>query len=497
MEYISTRGKTCPVTASKAILTGIAPDGGLYTPVEIPFIGKERLASLKELDYAERAAKILSIYLGDYTPDELRRYAQTAYKSFDTPAVAPVVKQNDDTFILELFHGPTYAFKDLALQILPHLLTGAMRKNGEKNKICILVATSGDTGKAALEGFKDVPGTGIVVFYPKDGVSEIQRRQMITQAGNNVGVCAVEGNFDDAQTGVKGIFADKAFAEQLGARGIMLSSANSINWGRLVPQIVYYISAWCELLVSGEIGLEDEINFCVPTGNFGNILAAYFAKRMGLPIGKLICASNANNVLTDFISTGVYDRNRRFYATNSPSMDILVSSNVERLVFELGGRDGERTAEYMRELASKGRYELSDEEAKELSELFASGWCDDSETLAEIRNSYKKYGYLPDTHTAVALKVLADYRARTGDGKKTVVVSTASPFKFGDSVLLALTGKVYQASPRLVFRLSEAAGLPVPPLLADLENIPPRFTGSVPKEDMHKAVERMIDGFKE
>jgi threonine synthase len=492
MHYQSTRNPKLLKSPSAAILDGIARDGGLYTPTEIPLLKHGELAVLRTMPYKERAAWLLSHYLSDYTPNELDDFTAKAYSKFDTTSVAPLSEYGDEIYILELFHGPTCAFKDLALSILPYLMTSAMAKNDTDDNVCILVATSGDTGKAALEGFADVPGTNIIVFYPDDGVSEIQKLQMITQSGGNVGVCAVKGNFDDTQTGVKNIFSNPEFSGRLLEKNIRLSSANSINWGRLVPQIIYYVSAYCDLLNEGKIKCGDQINVCVPTGNFGNILAAYYAKEMGLPIDRLICASNANNVLTEFIETGVYNARRSFYKTLSPSMDILVSSNVERLLFELTRHDGEVSARCMKYLAEEGGYELSDKTKKELKAFFSAGWSDDSETLSQIKKSFEEYGYLPDTHTAVALSVLEKYRKQTGDMKKTVVASTASPFKFAPDVLYALTGKRFGCGTECLQRLSEFASLPVPEPLKNLSEREKRFTGSVEKCEMPSTVLKLL-----
>ena len=409
MDYLSTRNQKLIKPPSGAILEGIAPDGGLYVPSDVPVLKNGELALLRTMPYAKRAAWIMSHFLTDFSPSELDEYCAKAYFKFSAPEVAPIRDYGDNTYILELFHGPTCAFKDLALSLLPYLLKSSAEKNGIDDRICVLVATSGDTGKAALEGFADFPGTLAAVFYPDDGVSEIQKLQMITQDGENVRVCAVKGNFDDAQRGVKQIFADKELAESLAKNKIRLSSANSINWGRLVPQIVYYISAYCELLNSGKIKGCEKINICVPTGNFGNILAAYYAKMMGLPIDRLICASNTNNVLTEFIDAGVYNSNRKLYKTASPSMDILVSSNLERLLFELR-RDAAETAQYMRELSQNGAYRISDKLKNDLSGYFSAGWSDDAEAFSQIKKSFEQYNYLQDTHTAVALSVLEKYR---------------------------------------------------------------------------------------
>ena len=373
--------------------------------------------------------------------------------------------------MIELWHGPTCAFKDMALQILPYFLTTSAKKINIDKKIIILVATSGDTGKAALEGFKDVEGTQILVFYPEDGVSPMQKRQMTTQEGSNVGVCAVKGNFDDCQNGVKSIFTDAEIKEKMNAAGLMFSSANSINWGRLVPQIVYYISSYASLAECGEISLGDKINIVVPTGNFGNILAAYYAKLMGLPVNKLICASNINKVLTDFIETGIYDRNRKFYATCSPSMDILISSNLERLLYILTGQDDAQIREWFGRLASTGRYEVNDEVKNVLREEFFAGYCDDDQTKKTIREIYEKYSYTCDTHTAVAVKVYEDYKNKTGDMTKTLIASTASPYKFSSSVLEAIEGSNSELDEyEMVDRLAELSKLPIPSSLAELKN---------------------------
>jgi threonine synthase len=390
--------------------------------------------------------------------------------------------------MLELWHGPTCAFKDMALQMLPHLLTASLRKNGERREVCILVATSGDTGKAALEGFKDVEGTRIIVFYPRDGVSDIQKLQMTTQAGNNVLVSAVAGNFDDAQTGVKAIFRDREFEKMLDGRGFFLSSANSINWGRLLPQIVYYISAYCELLKANRIKVGEKVNFCVPTGNFGNILAAWYAKEMGLPVNKLICASNRNNILTDFINTGVYDRNREFHTTISPSMDILISSNLERLLYALSSDVD--VSNYMSQLNETGKYAVSNEIKEAVNSDFAAGHCSDEDTKAEIKRVFKEYNYLMDTHTAVAYKVLRDYRQASGDMTASVVVSTASPFKFAEDVLDALGAKTGYESP--LKALTEATGVTSPVPLDGLEKRPVRFSECVEKSEMLGLVDSFL-----
>ena len=442
MKYLSTRDRTLRMDGAEAVKLGLSRDGGLLTPEAIPQIDEAFLKSLATASYQERTAKVMALYLTDYPEEELLAFANNAYGTdkYDTPDAAPLRKVDGNTHCLELWHGPTSAFKDMALQMLPQLLSAALRKTGEDKTVCILVATSGDTGKAAMEGFANVPQTKIMVFYPKDGVSKVQEAQMVTQDGENVGVCAVEGNFDDAQAGVKRIFSDGEIRKTLADRGYLLSSANSINWGRILPQVVYYISAYCDLLRDGEINMGDKVNFCVPTGNFGDILAAYYAKRMGLPVGKLICASNKNDVLTDFLRTGVYDKNRPFHTTMSPSMDILVSSNLERLLFDLSGGDDALVRGYMEELGRTGRYEISAEMREKLQKLFYGGFCGEEDTKSTIAAVYAD-GYLIDTHTAVAAKVLEDYRRETGDGRAAVFASTASPYKFCDSVLDAKIGR--------------------------------------------------------
>ena len=494
MYYQSTRGSRDVHTAAEAIAKGLADDGGLLAPLSFPQLSIKDIESLSAKTYSERATAILGMYLDDFSAEELGRYADEAYRApgYDHYKIAPLRKLDAATFFLELWHGPTSAFKDMALQMLPRLLQASLRKTGEKRRVCVLVATSGDTGKAALEGFKDVPGTKIMVFYPRDGVSEVQKLQMTTQDGNNVNVAAVEGNFDDAQTGVKAIFSDLAFRDELSEKNYFLSSANSINWGRLVPQIVYYVSAYCDLLSAGDIKAGEKINFCVPTGNFGNILAGYYAEKMGLPVNKLICASNRNNVLTDFFNTGVYDKNRPFYTTSSPSMDILVSSNLERLLYELSGKDGEAVSGYMTELAGTGKYGVPPSFSDELSRVFAAGLCADEDTGKTIAGVLKNYNYLIDTHTAVAYKVLNDYRARTGDGTPTVVVSTASPFKFCGSVLEALGQHTAKDSIGLIGELEKFTGAAAPAPLTAIRGKTPRFQTSVPVPGMLEAVRKFI-----
>ena len=490
MYYVSTRDHSLQYTPAQAIAQGLSRDGGLFLPVSIPKLPEGALKKMTGMTYQQRAQYIMSLYLEDFTAEELGQFAEKAYghDKFDTPAVAPLKKVDDGTYCLELWHGPTCAFKDMALQMLPYLLTASLKKNQEEKTVCILVATSGDTGKAALEGFKDVDHTKIMVFYPKDGVSDIQQLQMATQEGANVGVSAVVGNFDDAQTGVKTLFSDESLREELAQRGYFLSSANSINWGRVLPQIVYYISAYCDLLAQGAVTEGEPVNFCVPTGNFGNILSAFYAKEMGLPIGRLLCASNSNNVLTDFIATGKYDRNRPFYNTVSPSMDILISSNLERLLYLLSGGDDKLVAGYMKELSDTGCYQVSEEMRKKIQSIFVGGFSSEAETEATIGKMMDKHKYLIDTHTAVAFHVLEQYLKETGDQTKTVVASTASPFKFCDAVLDALNVTDKATGTALLDQLAEVSGMPAPQPLATLKDKQVRFTSWTEKEQMRAVV---------
>ena len=490
MKYYSTRDKAVRLESAEAVKMGLSRDGGLLTPETIPQMDEAFLTGLVHARYQERAAKVMGLYLTDYTYEELLTFAENAYgpEKFDTEAVAPVRKVDDTTHCLELWHGPTSAFKDMALQMLPQLLSAALRKTGEEKTACILVATSGDTGKAAMEGFADVPQTKIMVFYPKDGVSAVQEAQMVTQEGENVGVCAVVGNFDDAQAGVKRIFSDVAMRETLSRRGYFLSSANSINWGRILPQVVYYISAYCDLLRDGGIKMGDKVNFCVPTGNFGDILAAYYAKRMGLPVGRLICASNKNDVLTDFLRKGVYDRNRPFHTTMSPSMDILVSSNLERLLFDLSGENDAEVRGYMEALAKEGKYEVSEAIKARLDEEYWGGFCDEAGTAATIADYYKNRGYLIDTHTAVAVNVMEQYRAATGDETVTVFVSTASPYKFCNHVLDAIGETPAGDGVELLDQLNAVSGVTIPRRLAALKGKERRFNLTAEKQEMDGVV---------
>ena len=494
MQYVSTRNKRWRCSASEAIAQGLAPDGGLLTPEVLPKLSPNGLTTMTDMSYQQRAVFVMNSFLEDFTASELSSYANHAYgpDKFDTKEVAPVRAVDDSTYCLELWHGPTCAFKDMALQMLPHLLSASLVKNEEKKTVCILVATSGDTGKAALEGFRDVDKTRILVFYPKDGVSDIQQLQMRTQEGGNVGVCAVVGNFDDAQTGVKRLFSDESLRETLAERGYFFSSANSINWGRILPQVVYYISAYCDLLREGKVQKGEAVNICVPTGNFGNILSAYYAGQMGVPIHKLICASNRNNVLTDFLQTGVYDRNRTFYNTMSPSMDILISSNLERMLFEFTEHDDEEVRGYMEALAQTGRYEVSEPVKKKLERHFAAGCCDDAATQAMIAKMWTERRYLIDTHTAVAFHVLEQYRAGTGDATPTIVVSTASPFKFCDNVLGALGVRELADGTAILNQLAEVTGVPAPAPLAALAGKAVRFDQVVEKARMVDQVLEML-----
>ena len=482
MNYFSTRctTKTSPKTSAEVIKQGLAEDGGLFMPESIPQIDFSFIEKLCNLSYPERAAEILSLFLTDYTYDELLQCARDAYEhTFDGFAAPVSMLVGDDLRVLELWHGPTCAFKDMALQMLPHLLSAALVKNQEEKTVCILVATSGDTGKAALEGFRDVERTRILVFYPKDGVSAIQELQMVTQEGGNVGVCSVVGNFDDAQTGVKNIFA----ACQGRELPYALSSANSINIGRLAPQIMYYFRSYRDLLDAGKIKLGDEVNYSVPTGNFGDILAGYLAKRLGLPVGKLICASNANNVLTDFIRTGVYDKRRPLLKTTSPSMDILVSSNLERLLYLLSG-DTALVSGLMNSLNREGVYTVPGALLEQIQKKFWAAYCDDAKAQEIMGRVYRDWGYLCDPHTASGWAAAEEYVSQTGDNRPMVVLSTASPYKFPAAVLAAVGGDTSGSEFDQMARLSAMTGVPIPKNLAGLQGKPERHTGVINKEDM-------------
>ena len=492
MNYISTRDKSVKVTAAKAIAQGISVEGGLFVPDTFPTLTAEDFKKLTALDYKGRAKYILKEFLNDFTEDEVNYCIEGAYTgTFDDEQPAPISLLGKNANILELWHGPTCAFKDLALQLLPYLLTTSAKKVNDGKKTVILVATSGDTGKAALEGFKDVHDTEIMVFYPSEGVSPMQKLQMDSQKGENVHVCAIKGNFDDAQTGVKKIFTDNAVKEKLAENNMLFSSANSINWGRLAPQIVYYVSAYCDLLMRDDF--EGEFNIVVPTGNFGNILAAYYAKKIGVPVGKLICASNSNNVLTDFIKNGTYNRNRSFYTTISPSMDILISSNLERMIFELTGNDDKKVANWQNQLSSNGCFTVDDEIKNKINELFWGGYCDDNMTLETIGKYFKEYGYLCDTHTAVALNVYEQYVEKTGDDKPTVIASTASPYKFAKSVLSAVSSKKGNDEFDTVKVLSEETKTEIPSPIKALENADVRFKEICEKEDMLESVYKALN----
>ena len=481
MYFISTRGEE-RVTAAQAIVQGLAKDGGLFVPETFPAVSREELEEMLGMSYAERAAAVLSKYLEEYDKTALLSACEKAYAKFDGSDPAPLVKISEGVYILELFHGPTCAFKDMALTLLPYLLRTGCDIVGMKEQILILVATSGDTGKAALEGFKDAEGIKIMVFYPDDGVSKMQKLQMCTQEGNNVNVVAVKGNFDDCQTAVKKIFNSEECKAKLLAEHTRLSSANSINFGRLAPQIAYYFSAYLDLISAGQIEMGDEVNFTVPTGNFGNILAAYYAKKMGLPVGKLVCASNKNNVLTDFIRGGEYRiAGREFHKTMSPSMDILISSNLERFVFELSGRNAALTAERMRSLAERGTYSVSEEEKQTMQEAFFAGFSSEDDTVETIYDLFSEIGYPMDTHTGVAMSVAREYFEREKDDKRNmVIVSTASPYKFPQDVLYALTGNDVKDSFKGIKRINALTAMEIPKSLSGLRDKPVRFKTSVP-----------------
>ena len=492
MSFFSTRGQSV-VTASQAILHGLAPDGGLYVPAMFPTVPTEKITRLCEMDYAQRAVEILKLYLEDFSIPEIEQAVRAAYspERFDTPEIAPVKRIDDVTWVMELFHGPTLAFKDMALQLLPHLTRLSAEKNGEKREISILVATSGDTGKAALEGFRDVPGTSCTVFYPLDGVSDVQKLQMVTTGGENTHVIAVKGNFDDAQTGVKNLFSSEAFIAQMNEKGKILSSANSINFGRLVPQIVYYFSAYADLLNKHAITPGDPVNFCVPTGNFGDILAGYYARNMGLPVNKLICASNRNNVLTDFFNSGIYTTHRTFFKTMSPSMDILVSSNLERLLYEAADRDGELVRTWMELLKESGSYSVGEQRRDWLLNIFWVDCADDRNTTAEISKRFLEDHYLMDPHTAVGAHVLRQYRLASNDPAPTIILSTASPYKFATDVLRSIAGRE-AAEGMDAFACSEElekrTGVPMPEQVRALKDLPVRHTAVCEKDAMGEAV---------
>lgn len=501
MKYISTRGSAESFSSAGAIRQGIAPDGGLFVPEEIPVVTLPQIIEMAGQDYQQRAVQILRLFLDDYTESELREYVAAAYseeKFAENPApLIQLNKYSEQDFILELWHGPTAAFKDIALQLLPHLMTAAVKKTDEKARVCILAATSGDTGKAALEGFRDVEGTSVIVFFPAAGVSPAQKLQMITQEGDNCLAVAVNGSFDDTQTGVKAIFNDRGLREELRQNGIILSSANSINWGRLVPQIVYYFSLYADLLKAEKIEAGEKINIVVPTGNFGNILAAWYASRMGLPINKLICASNRNKVLSDFIRNGKYDSKRQFHQTNSPSMDILISSNLERLLFEISDHDSEKVSAWMQELRETGSYQIDPAALRKLQSMFVGGFADDTGTIKTIRDVYDHYDHLVDTHTAVGFNVYRRYAARSGDKSKTVFVATASPFKFSEAVSDAIFGNGYskgRSETTLLAELARESDLVIPESLRDLSGRPVRHNLQIETAEMARLVRDTLIG---
>lgn len=489
--YRSTRSKNETVKASQAILKGLADDGGLFVPESVPALDKT-LEELSNMTYQETAYEVMKLFLTDFTEEELKDCINKAYDSkFDTEVIAPLVEA-DGAYYLELFHGATIAFKDMALSILPHLLITSAKKNHVKNEIVILTATSGDTGKAALAGFADVKGTKIIVFYPKNGVSPIQEKQMVTQKGDNTFVVGITGNFDDAQTGVKQLFGDKELAAQMDAAGFQFSSANSINIGRLVPQVVYYVYSYAQLLKEGKVEKGEKINVVVPTGNFGNILAAYFAKNMGIPIAKLICASNENKVLYDFFETGIYDRNREFVLTSSPSMDILISSNLERLIYLTAGCDAEKNAAFMKALSRDGKYEITADMKANMTDFYGN-YASEQETAQTIKELYEKTGYVIDTHTAVAAAVLHKYQEATKDAAKVVVASTASPFKFTRSVMNAIDTKYDSMTDfELVDELSKLANVDVPKAIDEIRTAPVLHDTVCDKEDMKSVVMKFL-----
>ena len=489
--YRSTRSPEGTVTASQAILKGLAEDGGLFVPQQIPALDVT-MDQLAGLSYQETAYEVMKLFFTDFTEEELKNCIARAYDDkFDTKEIAPL-KKEDGVFYLELFHGATIAFKDMALSILPHLLTTSAKKNHVENEIVILTATSGDTGKAALAGFADVPGTRIIVFYPKNGVSPIQEKQMVTQKGKNTYVVGIKGNFDDAQTGVKKMFGDKELAAEMNQAGFQFSSANSINIGRLVPQVVYYVYAYAKLRAAGELAENEPMNVVVPTGNFGNILAAYYAKNMGVPIAKLICASNDNKVLYDFFQTGEYNRNRDFILTTSPSMDILISSNLERLIYKIAGEDADKNKTLMQSLTTEGKYEITPEMKEKLKD-FAGGFATEEEVAKEIARMYETCGYVMDTHTAVASSVYHKYSEESGDHTKTVIASTASPYKFTRSVMDALhkdSGSMTDFE--LVDELSRISGVKVPAAIEEIRTAPVLHDTVVETADMKKAVKKIL-----
>jgi threonine synthase len=496
MHYKSTRGNSCVHSSQEAVLNGLADDGGLYVPDHFTYFSINDLKAMSEGTYIDIANRVLCRILDDYREDVLKQCIANAYGTgFENNEPAPLVSLDKNTSVLELWHGPTCAFKDMALQLLPELMSAAVRDTGEEKTILILVATSGDTGKAALEGFKDVDGTKIVVFFPEHGVSDMQKLQMVTQEGANVHSIAISGNFDDAQTGVKNIFTDTVLIEELDRKGYMFSSANSINWGRLVPQIVYYFSSYAALLKKGSISCGERINFVVPTGNFGNILAGYYAAKMGLPVNKFLCASNQNNVLTDFFQKGIYNRNRDFYKTLSPSMDILISSNLERLIYDVADKKAKTVAKFMNRLKTEGRYAIPEELHEKITDIFYGDYIDDAETSQVIARYFKNFGYLSDTHTAVALGVLDRYREAFEDETHTVVVSTASPYKFGKAVAQAIIKNSdldKYSEFELLKLLEKETAVKIPEPIAKVMEKPVLHSIKCSKEDMSKTLRGLL-----
>lgn len=496
MKYISTRGNTAGIFSAEAIKMGMVPAGGLFVPEQVPYISDEKLKAMVGMDYKAIAKEVLQLFLTDYTNQEIDECINGAYNAGNFPeeAFAPLEKVGG-YYIMELWHGPTAAFKDMALQIMPYFLSKAIAKSGSDKEIVILVATSGDTGKAALEGFKNVPGIKIITFYPDGGVSKVQELQMNTTDGDNTFVVAVRGNFDDCQNAVKEIFADASFGEYLAEKGFELSSANSINWGRLLPQIIYYFWAYLDLAGRKEIEYGDKINFVVPTGNFGNILAAYYASQMGVPINKLICASNENKVLTDFFETGVYNRNREFIRTNSPSMDILISSNLERFLFEISGHNGEKISLWQNQLAKEGAFKVDEETFAKMQDVLAAGFGDQAETLDTIKKIYEEEGYTLDTHTAVAVKVYEDYVQKTGDKSVTVIDSTASPYKFNQAVVEAIKGQAFiegKDEIQILDILSDISGTEIHQGLRGLDQKPVKHDRVIDKDEILETVEVIL-----
>ncbi len=490
--YKSTRSNSQPVKASEAILKGLADDGGLFVPESIPALDVS-VQALSKMTYKEVAYEVMKLYLTDFTEEELKNCINRAYDAkFDTEVIAPLAYA-DGAYYLELFHGATIAFKDMALSILPHLMTTSAKKNNVKNDIVILTATSGDTGKAALAGFADVEGTKIIVFYPKNGVSPVQEKQMVTQKGANTHVIGIHGNFDDAQTGVKTLFGDKELAAEMDAKGYQFSSANSINIGRLVPQIVYYVYSYATLVAQGKLTEGQAMNVVVPTGNFGNILAAYYAKNMGIPVGKLICASNDNKVLFDFFATGTYDRNREFILTSSPSMDILISSNLERLIYKVAGEDSAKNASLMASLAKEGKYDVTDEMKSQMAD-FVGGYATEKETFAKIKALYEDCGYVIDTHTDVAAAAYDKYVKETGDDTVTVIASTASPYKFARSVMNAIDSKYDSMSDfELIDELCKISNVAVPNAIEEIRTAPVLHKTECEKDQMKQAVKAFLN----